>query len=229
MSRNKLEKFAEVEQFSNVTQIQDIRENPDLNPRGEWKTRIFENENPITLELACGKGEYALELARRNPDRNYIGIDIKGDRLWKGAKIALEEGIENVHFLRIYIDHLEEFFAENEVRDIWITFPDPYPKYSDRNKRLTAPKFLQKYHKIMQPRGPIRLKTDNWRLFKFTRRVVKWLECPIEDITEDVHGERSDDSLLTIQTFYEKRHRDKGKQIRYIKFRLPEDFEYDDS
>ncbi len=225
MSRNKLEKFAEVERFPNVYQIQDFREDPEAIPRGDWSRDVFENDHPVYLELACGKGEYALELARRYPDHNFIGIDIKGDRLWKGAKIALQEEIENVHFLRIYIDHIEEFFAENEVEGIWITFPDPYPKYSDRNKRLTAPKFLEKYHHIMRPGGCIQLKTDNWRLFKFTRRVAKWLDCPIEDMTEDVYGERSDDLLLTIQTFYERRHRKDGKQIRYIKYRLPEQWE----
>lgn len=229
MSRNKLEKFAEVARFPNVYQIQDFEEDPDLNPRGEWNEQVFENQNPITLELACGKGEYALELARRNPHQNYVGIDIKGDRLWKGAKMALGEGLENVHFLRIYIDHLEQFFAPDEVDEIWITFPDPYPKYSDRNKRLSAPKFLRKYHQILKPEAPIHLKTDNWRLFTFTRRIVKRLECPIDELVDDVHNERPGNPLLSIQTFYEKRHRENGRQIRYIKFRLPHDLEDDAS
>ena len=174
----------------------------------------------LCLELACGKGEYARALAERDPDRNYIGIDIKGARIWKGAKIALEKKIDNIRFLRMQIDHLDEYFASGEVDEIWITFPDPYLRKSKSSKRLTSPKFLDIYKKILKPGGLIHLKTDSEPLFRFTKETLRDTGCKTVDLVEDVYKERPDDELLTIQTFYEKQHLEKGKTIRYVCFKL---------
>jgi len=221
MTKNKLQRFADVREFENVFELTDFQENPDEKPRGKWKSEIFENDHPLILELACGKGGYTLELARRNPDKNYVGVDIKGARIWKGAKRALNEGLDNVRFLRIFIDHLYEYFGKDEVDEIWITFPDPYPKHRDRNKRLTSPKFLKIYQQVLKPGAPIHFKTDNGKLFEYTKRVVKSLQCPVQERVEDIYEERPDDELLTIKTFYEKGHLEKGRTIRYIRFMLP--------
>lgn len=219
MGKNKLERFAEIAEFSNVLELTDFKSNC-YKPATKWHTEIFGNENPITLELACGKGKYTLELAERNPGRNYVGVDIKGARLWKGAKSALEQDITNVRFLRIYIDHLTEYFGKDEVNEIWITFPDPYPKYSDRNKRLTASKFLELYREVLEQDGAVHFKTDSDNLFEYTLKVFRQEKVEIVDLTRDVHGERPEDSLLTIKTFYERRHLSEGKTIKYLKARL---------
>ncbi|MFH5833450.1 tRNA (guanosine(46)-N7)-methyltransferase TrmB [Halalkalibaculum sp. DA3122] len=220
MGKNKLERFAEIAEFEHVMELTDFQEADKKKPKGRWSEDIFENDHPITLELACGKGEYTLELARRNPGKNYIGIDIKGARIWKGAKRALERELSNVRFLRIYIDHLDEYFAPGEVEEIWITFPDPYPKWSDRNKRLTAPKFLAIYQKVLKEDGLIHFKTDSDALWDFSKNVIRQ-ECRLVDLVEDVYQERADDPLLTTQTYYEKKHLENGKTIKYMKFRLP--------
>lgn len=222
MGKGKLEKFAEVSAFPNTLELTDYQDDESNKPKGCWHADIFENENPIVLELACGKGTYTLELARRYPNKNFVGVDIKGARIWKGAKEALNEGLDNVRFLRIYIDHLDEYFARNEIDDIWITFPDPYPKYSDRNKRLSAPKFLKIYQKVMRPEGAIHFKTDSDKLFSFTRKSVRNAGCKVLEVVEEIYEERPGDELLTIQTHFEKRHLEKGRTISFIKFSLPE-------
>lgn len=224
MGKNKLERFAEIGEFDHVFELTDYQDNQELKPIGAWNKKIFKNDHPITLELACGKGEYTLELARRNPGRNYVGIDIKGARIWKGAKRALEQEVDNLRFLRIYVDHLYEYFAPDEVDEIWITFPDPYPKFSDRNKRLTAPKFLKTYRRVLRQGRPIHFKTDSDSLFEFTREVLEEEGCEVLDMVEDIYSERPDDPLLTIKTYYERKHLDKGRRIKYVKFLLPDHY-----
>lgn len=223
MSKGKLEKFAEVSAFDNTLELTDFQDDKFAKPKGRWNSDIFENDNPIVFELACGKGAYTLELARRNPDTNYIGIDIKGDRIWKGAKRALEDDLRNVRFMRMYIDHLEEYFATEEISDIWITFPDPYPRSPDKNKRLTSPKFLQIYQNVLTEDATIQFKTDDESLFEFTRDTISKTGCKILDLVEDVYKERPDDELITIKTDYEKRHLAEGRTISYIKFTLPKE------
>lgn len=220
MGKSKLQRFEEINEFDHVLELTDYQNDRHKKPRGRWHADIFANENPIILELACGKGAYTLELADRNKNINVIGIDIKGARLWKGAKRALDRGLSNVRFLRIYIDHLDEYFAPGEVSDIWITFPDPYLRASNRSKRLTSPKFLNIYRKVLSPAGSIKLKTDSEPLFSYTKQVVKDESCEISDLVEDIYAERRDDELLTIKTDYEKKHLANGRTISFIEFHL---------
>lgn len=221
MGKNKLERFAELAKFDHVFELTDYQDDDTFKPRGRWHEDVFKNNNPIILELACGKGEYTVELATCHPGKNFVGIDIKGARIWKGAKRALNKGLTNVYFLRIYIDHLDEYFAKNEVDEIWITFPDPFPKKSKQHKRLTAPKFLAVYQNVLKQDGLIHFKTDSDNLFGFTKRVLNKLNCRILDLVEDIQRERPDDLLLSIKTYYEKKHLEDGKTIKYLKFRLP--------
>ncbi len=220
MGKNKLERFAEIAEFDHVLELTDFQDDQHEKPKGKWNEEVFENDHPIILELACGKGEYTLKLAEQNPAVNFIGIDIKGARIWKGATRALDRDLSNVRFLRIYIDHLDEYFALGEVEHMWITFPDPYPKWSDRNKRLTSPKFLSIYQKVLAEDGTIHFKTDSDKLWNYTKEVVRE-RCEVLDLVEDVYKERPDDPLLTTKTFYEKKHLENGKIIKYLKFRLP--------
>ncbi len=223
MSKGKLEKFEEVSQFENTLELTDFQDPETDKPKGRWHTDVFGNDNPIVCELGCGKGKYTLELARRNPDKNYIGIDIKGDRIWRGAKTALDNELDNVRFIRMYIDHLEEYFAPGEVSDVWITFPDPYPRSPDSNKRLTSPKFLNIYQKVLKPGATIHFKTDDDDLFLFTRQVMEETGCEVLDLKKNIHQKKVEDELVTIKTDYEKRHLADGRTISYLKFSLPED------
>lgn len=220
MGKNKLERFEEIGRFRNVLELTDYQGREEEKPAGSWSAEVFGNGNPVTLELACGKGEYTLELARRFPDRNFVGVDIKGARIWKGARRALEEELENVRFLRIYIDHLHEYFGGGEVEELWITFPDPYPRSPDRNKRLTAPKFLEIYRRVLKPGAPIRLKTDSKMLFDYTLEVIEEEGCLLGEKVDDVYRERPDHDLMTVKTYYERRHLENGKSIKYLDFRL---------
>ncbi len=222
MGINKLQRFREITQFQNVLEVTDFQSNDSKKPKGRWHSEIFNNQHPIILELACGKGRYTLELARRNRAGNYIGVDIKGARLWKGAKKARKQNLGNVRFLRIYIDHLDEYFAPEEVDEIWITFPDPYPKGSDRSKRLTSAKFLRLYQRVLKKDGIINFKTDSQSLFEFTIDSLEEFGCSIHQIKEDIYKEETDNDILTIQTDFEKKHLEKGKEIKYIRFLLPE-------
>ena len=222
MAKNKLERFSDIDRFENVLELTDFQNGDRAKPAGEWREEIFKNNNPIILELACGKGDYTVELARKEPGNNYIGIDIKGSRLWKGARKAKEEGLENVRFLRIYIDHLSEYFAPGEVNEIWITFPDPYLRGGDRNKRLTSEKFLGVYQSLLKKPGFIHLKTDSRPLFEFTEYMIGVFSGTVIDRVENVYKERGDDEYLTIKTDFERKHLEKGKSIKYLKFTLPE-------
>lgn len=221
MGKNKLQRFAEVERFENVLQLTDFQDEGTPKPAGEWKSGIFKNDAPVILELACGKGEYTLELARRNPECNFVGVDIKGARIWKGAKKALKEDLDNIRFLRIYIDHLHEYFAPEEVDEIWITFPDPFLKYSKRNKRLSSPKFLNIYRQVVKKGGPIHFKTDSDTLFAYTCNMLERQNCTVLDREDDVYTNRPDDELLTIQTYFEKKHLIRNRTIKYLQFALP--------
>lgn len=221
MGKNKLERFAEISRFDNVLELDDYQDEKTEKPKGRWHSDIFGNNHPIILELACGKGTYTLELARRSAKRNYVGVDIKGSRLWKGAKIAREKELANVRFLRIYIDHLDEYFADNEVDEIWITFPDPYPKGSDRSKRLTSEKFLRQYQSVLKEDGLVHLKTDSSSLFQFSKRSVRNFGGTICEDIPDVYGQNIDNPHLAIQTDFEKKHLSKGRVIKYMNFKLP--------
>lgn len=189
--------------------------------KGKWRALHFKNDKPITLELACGRGEYSLALAERYPDRNFIGVDIKGARIWKGAKQAIERKLENVAFLRTKIEFCPNFFDKNEIDDIWITFPDPFLKSKKYNRRLTSPNYLKRYLGFLKEGGNIHLKTDSDELFEHTLEVLEEFKLETELIDQDIY---SKDTLshpdLDIKTYYEKMHLDKGKTIKYVRFKL---------
>lgn len=226
MSIGKLRKFADVATFPNVFQSPKARKPVLKDHRGEvvvMKGRWYEhfgNPNPIVLELACGRGEYTVALARKHPDKNFIGIDVKGARIWKGAKQALEEGLANVAFVRVQIDHLQEVFNKDEVSEIWITFPDPYIKKSKWKKRLTSSRFIDVYRHVLRHDGIIHLKTDSELLFEFTLQVVSEGGHRLLDRVEDVWALDPVPEDLAIKTYYEQMHLKEGKRIRYVRFRL---------
>lgn len=212
MGQKKLQRFEEITRFPNVLIYPE-------NISGKW-VHHFGNNNPLTLELACGKGEYALGLARLFPQQNFIGVDIKGNRIWKGAKTALEEKLTNVAFLRIQIDKLDEYFAFNEVQEIWITFPDPFLRASKAKKRLTHSRFLHIYNKVLKPGGKINLKTDSSELYAFTKEMITENHCRLLEDMPDVYTKGANE-ILNIRTFYEKQHLEAGKTIHYLQFDLP--------
>ena len=220
-SKNKLRRFRENEGFDNV--IQPSRQDV-LSGNFEWKGRwseLFENNNPIVLELGCGKGEYTVGLARQNPDKNYIGIDIKGARLWRGAKTSIEEELENVIFLRTQIELIENLFDKNEVSEIWLTFPDPQIKFKRTKHRLTNRQFLEKYKTILKDKGEIHLKTDSEFLHGYTLGLLQGLGHEILYSNHNVYrNEGSPADVLNIQTHYENQFLEDSKPITYIRFRL---------
>ena len=218
--KNKLKRFRENETFKNV--IQPLREDV-LNGfylKGKWHT-FFGNKNPIILELGCGKGEYTIALARKNKDKNFIGIDIKGARFWRGAKTALEENLKNVAFVRTQIELIDKIFNENEIFEIWITFPDPQIKYKRTIHRLTNLDFLKKYRQILKPNGIVHLKTDSEFLHGYTIGLLQGLNQEIIYAHHNIYNNDSAPKEATsIQTFYEKQYLEKNKPITYLKFRL---------
>jgi len=219
-SKNKLKRFKENETFTNV--VQPAREEivAGFEHRGKWHT-FFGNNNPIILELGCGKGEYTVGLARMNPDKNYIGIDIKGARFWRGAKTALEEGLSNVAFLRTQIELVDLLFAPNEVSELWITFPDPQIKYKRTKHRMTNRDFLKKYQQILQPEGLVHLKTDSEFMHGYTLGLLHGLDYEVIYANHDVYkNEGSPKEVLNLQTFYENQYLEVGKPITYIQFRI---------
>lgn len=219
MGKNKLKKFAEMETFENVFQYPfAVIEREGFPLKGNWKKDFFKNDNPIVLELGCGKGEYAVGLARRFPDKNYIGVDIKGARMWTGAKAAVKGGISNVAFLRTNIELIDRFFEAGEVSEIWITFPDPQMKKV--RKRLTSTRFLELYRNILIANGIMHLKTDSPFLYTYTDALVKLNELPVEVNTADLYNSNIVDDILEIKTFYEQQWLDRGLSIKYIKFHL---------
>ncbi len=226
--RNKLQKFAEVLAFPNVYENFDAKKpvltgtgGVEVDLKGRWAQQHFGNDNPITLELACGKGDYTLGLARQFPERNFIGVDIKGARIWRGAKTALEEGLSNAAFLRTRIELIAHFFEMGEVAEIWITFPDPFLRKSKANRRLTSHQFLEQYKKILASGGLVHLKTDEPNLYHFTLEVLSEnsdYELLYHD--DDIYAKALPTPELELKTFYEKQHLAAGKTIKYIGFRL---------
>jgi len=188
--------------------------------KGKWAKAFFKNDNPTVLELACGKGEYTITLAGKYPDINFIGLDIKGARMWRGAKTSNEEGIKNVAFIRTHIELIEHYFAAGEVSEIWIVFPDPHHRSPEIKKRLTSPEFLSKYKNILKPGGIIHLKTDNKELYDYTLERIKEHNHNLVYKTDDLYNSGLDDDVLLVQTFYEKIWLEKGKRITYLKFNL---------
>lgn len=186
--------------------------------KGNWAASFFNNGHPVVLELACGKGEYTVNLARLFPDKNFIGVDYKGNRIWRGAKTALEDGITNVGFLRIQIENLTDYFAPGEVDEIWITFPDPQPQLSREKKRLTSPRFLDQYRLLLKPGGIIHLKTDNDALHQYTHDQIAGLGLKLHIRTEDLYHSPYTDEVLSIKTYYEKKYLQVNKNINYLKF-----------
>ena len=219
-SKNKLKRFKENETFSNV--IQPTREevlNNTLMLKGNWNRDFFKNENPIVLELGCGKGEYSVNLATMFPEKNFLGIDIKGARFWRGAKTALAEKINNVGFLRTQIELVDCIFDENEVDEIWITFPDPQIKYKRTKHRMTNPDFLNKYKKILKPNGMVHLKTDSEYMHGYTLGLLQGLGLTIEYAHHDVYGTTNAPKEVTdIQTYYESQYLAINKKITYLRF-----------
>ena len=225
MGKGKLAKFAEMETFSNVFQYPfSVVDNVPFEMKGHWRELYFKNNHPVVLELGYGKGEYTVELARLYPEMNFIGVDIKGARMWTGAKQALEAGLKNVAFLRTNIEIIDRFFAESEVQEIWLTFSDPQMK--NAHKRLTSTFFLNRYRKFLVDGGIVHLKTDSNFLFTYTTCMVKENKLPVVFSTEDLyHTEGLDEEthkILSIQTYYESMWIERGLNIRYMKFLLPQ-------
>jgi tRNA (guanine-N7-)-methyltransferase len=212
MGQKKLQRFAEIKTFPNVL------EKPE-GMKGKWK-EFFGNNNSIVLELACGKGEYAVGLGRLHADRNFIGVDIKGNRMWVGAKTALNEGLKNVAFLRTQIEMITEHFAAGEVSEIWITFPDPQLKTGRAKKRLTHPRFLRLYRNIMGERGVVNLKTDSPDLYNFTTQVIDLFGLQTLEAKDDIYADEEISNDLQIQTHYEKLDIAQSNRIHYLKFAL---------
>ncbi|SIS41184.1 tRNA (guanine-N(7)-)-methyltransferase [Zobellia uliginosa] len=219
-SKNKLKRFKENETFSNVIQPSREAVKQGFELRGKWND-FFKNDNPIVLELGCGKGEYTVGLAKQDPNKNFVGIDIKGARLWRGAKTALEDDLKNVAFLRTQIELVDELFAKDEVSEIWITFPDPQIKYKRTKHRMTNQSFLAKYKKILRPDGLMHLKTDSEFMHGYTLGLLHGLGLTVNYANHDVYkNEGSPKEVLELQTFYEKQYLEKGKPITYIQFKV---------
>jgi tRNA (guanine-N7-)-methyltransferase len=224
-SKKKQKHFAENLTFPNMFQpnYEDLKDGYYM--RGKWNTDFFKNDNPITVELGCGKGEYTVGLAEKYPDRNFIGIDIKGARMWKGCKYSNVNNLKNVAFLRWHVQMVPQIFAEGEIDEIWITFPDPQPRNVKRFKRLTAHQFLERYFKILKPNGIINFKTDNEPLFDFTLDIIEEYKHILIDSVKDLYNFDGYDEVKSIRTFYEKMFSEKGFAINYMKFQLnPEAF-----
>lgn len=228
MSKGKLQKFADMERYENVFQYPySVIDNVPFDMKGHWREQYFHNDNPIVLELGCGKGEYTVELAKLYPDMNFIGVDIKGARMWTGATQALDEGLKNVAFLRTNIEVIDRFFADGEVQEIWLTFSDPQMK--NPRKRLTSTFFMERYRKFLVDGGVVHLKTDSNFLFTYTTYMVEKNCLPVLFRTEDLyHTEGIDEEtkkILGIKTYYEAQWIERGLNIRYMKFHLPHNVE----
>jgi len=221
-SKNKLKRFKDNEKFKNV--IQPSREEVvggNFNLRGHWSAEFFKNNNPIVVELGCGKGEYSIGLAKKYKDKNFVGIDIKGARFWRGAKTAIEQHIDNVAFVRTQIELVDKIFGNNEVSEIWITFPDPQIKYKRTKHRMTNPEFLSKYKGVLKENGIIHLKTDSEFIHGYTLGLLEGLGHDILYSHHDIYiNHEAPKDVVGIQTFYEKQYLDKGKAITYLKFKL---------
>lgn len=216
MGRSKLEKFATIADRDNVVQDGDEKYGQ---LKGKWRSEQFGNNNPIVLEIGCGRGEYTVGMARLHPEKNYIGIDIKGNRIWKGSTLAVEEGLENVAFLRTFIESITDHFAEGEVDEIWITFPDPRPKDRDTKRRLTSPRFQELYSYLLKHDGIIHLKTDNGPLFDYTLEVLQERKIKHLVSTHDLYNSDLQEHTMGIYTTYEKRYLAEGIPIKYLQYK----------
>ncbi len=220
MGKNKLAKFADMANYPHVFEYPySVAENVPFEMKGNWNRTFFGNDHPIVLELGCGRGEYAVGLAKMFPEKNFIGVDIKGARMWSGATEALNEGLKNVAFLRTNIEIIDRFFAEGEVSEIWLTFSDPQMKKA--TKRLTSTYFMERYRRFLRPDGIIHVKTDSNFMFTYTRLMIEENNLPAEFITEDLYHSGRADDILDIKTYYEQQWLERGLLIKYIKFRLP--------
>lgn len=213
MGQKKLVRFAELKTFTNVLQYAQ-------GMAGKWN-EFFKNDSPIVLELACGKGEYAVGLAQLYPGKNFIGVDQKGNRIWVGAKKAIQQGLNNVAFLRIQIDRILEFFGPQEIEEIWITFPDPQLRISKSKKRLTHPKFLRMYQSLLQLGGKINLKTDSPHLYQFTKRVIELYDCTLLQDSDNIYKQGNLQPELAIKTHYEQLDIAGSNRVHYLQFSLP--------
>lgn len=221
-SKNKLKRFKENETFKNV--IQPTREdlvNQKFSLKGQWNQQFFKNDNPLVLELGCGKGEYSVALAQKYPNKNFIGIDIKGARFWRGAKTALESGLDNVAFLRTQIELIDHAFGSQEVDEIWITFPDPQIKYKRTKHRMTNAAFLKRYKTILKPEGIVNLKTDSEFMHGYTLGLLHGQGHEVLYANHNVYKqEGSPEDVTAIQTFYESQYLEQNKAITYIRFKI---------
>ena len=220
MPKNKLQKFADLTTYRHVFQYPfSVLKEEGFGMKGCWHKQFFENDNPIVLELGCGKGEYTVGLAQQYPDKNFIGIDIKGARIWSGATAAIERQLPNVAFLRTHIELIDNFFGHDEVSEIWITFPDPQMKKT--RKRLTSTRMLALYRTFLKENGKIHLKTDSPFMYTYTKAVAEINHCNILFDTDDLYNSEIDNDILNIKTFYEQQWLERGKSIKYICFSNP--------
>lgn len=221
MSKGKLAKFADMASYPHVFEYPfSVAENIPFEMKGRWHKDFFGNDNPIILELGCGRGEYSVGLARRFPNKNFIGVDIKGARMWSGATDSLNEGLKNVAFLRTNIEIIDRFFAPGEVSEIWLTFSDPQMKKA--TKRLTSTYFMERYRRFLVDNGLVHLKTDSNFMFTYTKYMVEHNRLPLEFITDDLYHSGLADDILSIRTYYEQQWLDRGLNIKYMKFCLPQ-------
>ncbi len=221
-SKNKLKRFKENETFKNVVQpTRDQLVSQEFTLKGNWNKDFFKNNNPIVLELGCGKGEYSVALAKKYPEKNFIGVDIKGARFWRGAKTAIEEGITNVGFLRTQIELIDWAFEKHEVDEIWITFPDPQIKYKRTKHRMTNSEFLKRYKTILKPDGVVNLKTDSEFMHGYTLGLLHGEGHEVLYANHNVYKqEGSPEAVTSIQTFYESQYLEQNKPITYIRFKI---------
>ena len=218
MGKNKLQKFEEMAGFPHVFQypFAQLQSDGGCPLKGQWNKTVFKKNRPLVLELGCGRGEYTVGLGRLYPDKNFIGIDIKGSRMWTGAKESLEAGMKNVVFLRTDIELITSFFSPEEVSELWLTFPDPQMKKV--NKRLTSTRFMALYRKILIEKGLIHLKTDSHFMFTYTSEMIKANHFPVHAYTENLYNSGITNEILSIQTYYEQQWIDRGLSIKYICF-----------
>lgn len=225
MGKAKLKKLEEVNHFDFVYQNHNFLQ-PDLvnskgesvNFKGNWRKDVFHNNNPLVLELACGKGDYTLAMAEKFPEQNFIGVDVKGDRLWRAALTKEEKNLQNVAFVRTRIEQLDLFFDKKEISEIWITFPDPFPKKGDYKRRLTYVSFLKMYEDLLQKNGKIHLKTDAYSLIESSRENLQEYACVVHEDIEDIYMNPYTNPLLDIKTYYEQMHLKEGRTINYLCF-----------